>query len=312
MRHTACYVLLGFLLLAVSACESTEPTPAPSPPSPSATTTPLGVLPTTEAGEPIVARVNGVAILKRDLDRQVVAARSFVQGQGVDPDSERGREMLKGIEGQILDSLIDQEIVSQAARRMGIAVSDEAVQSKVNEIVAQQGGPDKFREALQAGGMTYQDFFRDLRAQLSWQKMSEKIGQMMPDRAEQVHVRHIQLADEATAQEILRQLRAGQDLAALARQHSQDLSTKDQGGDLGWLPRGVMTPAFEEAAFSLPLNQLSDPVQTPVGYHIIQVLEKDPDRPIDPQLLDGMRQEAFMTWLSLERGRSQVQRYLAT
>jgi foldase protein PrsA len=316
MRQALCYVLLGFLLLMVVACDPTGTVPSPAPSAsqaPATTGTPLGALPTTEAGEPIVARVNDVPILKRDFDRQLAAAQSFVKDQGVDPASDKGREMLQGIEGQVLDSLIDQEIVSQAAaQRFGIDVSDAELQAKVDEVVTQQGGPDKFRESLEKGGMTHEDFVRDLRAQLIWQKMSEKIGQSVPDRAEQVHVRHIQLADEATAQDVLQRLKAGQDFAALARQYSQDLSSRDQGGDLGWLPRGVMVLQLEAVVFSLPLNQFSDPVQTPTGYHILQVLGKEADRPIDPHLLDGMRQEAFMKWLSLERGRARIERYLAT
>ena len=315
MRKMSSYVLLGLLLLSIVACEPTGTVLSPPPsasPTPAAPATPLGALPTTKAGEPVVARVNEVPILKRDFDRQLAAAQAFVKGQGVDPASDKGREMLQGIEGQVLDSLIDQEIVSQAAQRYGIAVSDVELEAKVNEIITQQGGEAKFREALEKGGQTYEDFVRDLRGQLNWQKMSEKIGQSVPDRAEQVHVRHIQLADEATARDVLRRLQAGQDFATLARQYSQDLSTQDQGGELGWLPRGVMVPQFEQAAFSLPLNQFSDPVQTPTGYHIIQVLGKETQRPIDPHLLDGMRQEAFMKWLSLERGRAQIERYLAT
>lgn len=313
MRHVLCCVLLGFLLLSTDACESDAGSPPiPSTPSVSpATPFPMGTLPTTETGEPIVARVNDVPILKRDFDRQLAAARAFVQSQGVDPDSANGREMLQGIEGQVLDSLIDQEIVSQAAQRFGVAVSDEELQSKVNEVVTQQGGQAAFREALEKGGVSYEDFVRDLRAQLTWQKMSERIGQTVPDHAEQIHVRHIQLPDEATARDVLQRLKAGQDFATLARQTSQDLSTRDQGGDLGWLPRGIMVLQLEEVAFSLPLDQFSDPVQTPTGYHIVQVLEKEAQRPIDPQLLDGMRQEEFMKWLSLERGRAHVERYLA-
>ncbi|MBU1878745.1 MAG: SurA N-terminal domain-containing protein, partial [Chloroflexi bacterium] len=215
-----CCALLGCLVLLVAACGAGEPAPAPTAPlSPSVVAsspgaTPSGVLPTTEVGELVVARVNGVPVLKRDFDRQVAAAHAFAREQGVDPDTDKGREMLKGLEVQILDSLIDQEIVSQAARRMGVAVSDEEVQRKVDEIVTQQGGREQFDKDLAASGVTYEDFVRDLRAQLDWQQMNAKIGQMVPDHAEQIHVRHIQLADEAAARDVLAKLQAGQDFVA--------------------------------------------------------------------------------------------------
>src|SRR5690606_40613438 len=73
------------------------------------------------------------------------------------------------------------------------------------------------------------------------------------------------------ALEILDELRRGGDFEALARRHSDDPGTKDQGGNLGWFRRGDMVPAFDSAAFSLPPGQLSGVVETNYGFHIIRV-----------------------------------------
>ena len=104
----------------------------------------------------------------------------------------------------------------------------------------------------------------------------------MPDRR---RVRHILLktadkpADElpklqAKAEDLLKQLRAGADFAALARQHSEDTGSAAKGGDLDWVVRGQTVKAFEEAAFSLPLKQVSNVIKTEYGLHILEVLEK--------------------------------------
>jgi hypothetical protein len=79
----------------------------------------------------------------------------------------------------------------------------------------------------------------------------------------------------ALARDILRRIRAGEDFAALARQYSDDPATRDQGGDLGSFARGAMLEEFERAAFSLREGEISEPVKTSVGYHIIQVMARE-------------------------------------
>lgn len=104
---------------------------------------------------------------------------------------------------------------------------------------------------------------------------------------ERVQVRHILLkttdvpaADipkiQAKAEDILKQLKGGADFATLAKKYSQDPGSAEKGGDLGWIVRGQTVPAFEAAAFSLPVNQLSGIVKTEYGFHILQVTAKEP------------------------------------
>lgn len=80
---------------------------------------------------------------------------------------------------------------------------------------------------------------------------------------------------EARAQEVLAKVKAGGDFAELAKQYSEDTGNKDQGGDLGWVVRGQMVPAFEQATFALQPGQISDVVKTEYGYHVIKVHERD-------------------------------------
>jgi len=124
--------------------------------------------------------------------------------------------------------------------------------------------------------------------------------------AEQVHARHILVADEETGTQVLARLNAGEDWAALAQEYSQDTSNKDNAGDLGWFPRGMMVPEFEEVAFSLARGKTSDLVQTDFGYHIIQVLEKG-TRELDEQIYNSLVQQAFQKWLDEQKANAQVE-----
>jgi parvulin-like peptidyl-prolyl isomerase len=105
----------------------------------------------------------------------------------------------------------------------------------------------------------------------------------------------------ALAQELRNRLLAGEDFAALALEYSADPSNASTGGDLGWFGRGQMVPEFDEVVFSLPLNEVSEPVQTQFGYHLIEVLERDDNRPKDEFQLQQERQQAFQTWLQEQK-----------
>lgn len=109
-------------------------------------------------------------------------------------------------------------------------------------------------------------------------------------RPEQVHARHILLKTgegkneeevKKQADELVRKLRSGADFAALAKEFSEDPGSKENGGDLGFFDRGRMVPEFEKAAFSQAPNQVGDPVKTQYGYHIIEVLQKQPAYTMD-------------------------------
>gem|GEM_PF-2000855 len=128
-------------------------------------------------------------------------------------------------------------------------------------------------------------------------KLVAALGASIPAVQDEVHARHILVADKATADLIEQKLKAGGDFAALAKQYSTDTGSKNNGGDLGWFSKGQMVPAFEQAAFSLQPGQISQPVQTQYGWHIIQVLQRDPHHTVDPQQLAQLRMQAYSQWL---------------
>lgn len=122
---------------------------------------------------------------------------------------------------------------------------------------------------------------------------------------EQVWARHILVPDEATAQQVLDRLNAGENWCELAATLSTDTSNKDNCGDLNWFGKGRMEAEFETAAFELQVGETSQPVQTTFGYHIIQVLGHE-NRQLDQSTYESKRNQSFQTWLDEQRANSEV------
>jgi hypothetical protein len=112
----------------------------------------------------------------------------------------------------------------------------------------------------------------------------------------------------ALANELRERILAGEDFAALAAAYSDDPGSAANGGDLGWFGRGRMVAPFEDAAFSLEVGEVSEPVKTDFGYHLIKVTEKDAARAKDEAQLQQERAEAFQTWLNEQLAGDQIER----
>lgn len=112
----------------------------------------------------------------------------------------------------------------------------------------------------------------------------------------------------ALALELRERILAGEDFATLAAEFSDDTGSAVNGGDLGWFGRGAMVAPFEEAAFTLEPGQVSEPVRSDFGYHLIEVLEKDPNRPKDEATLNQERLQAYDTWLSEQIAATPIER----
>lgn len=136
------------------------------------------------------------------------------------------------------------------------------------------------------------------RANLLQKKMFDLITADIAPIQEQVWARHILVATEDEAKAVLDRLNKGEDWNAIAAEVSIDSSNNTTGGDLGWFPRGIMVKEFEDAAFALGIGEISQPVKTDNGYHIIQVIDHQQDRPLTASIFDQAKQSAWSKWLT--------------
>lgn len=320
MRSKAIGWLAGAaFLLASTGCalmssQSAPPTATAMPESTPITPSdpPATAPPPTATPEPeLAARVNGERITLADYERELERYRASLEAQGIDPSSEEGQEKLNEARVQILDVMIEQVLIQQAAQEVGVAVTDAEIDQYMDDMAAEAGGEEAFRSKLEGWGETLEGARREVRTQLIGMAMTERVVSEIPQSAEQVHARHVLVDTADEARRIHAQLEAGADFAALAKAHSQDTSTRDNGGDLGYFPRGILVAsAVEEAAFSLQPGQFSDVITSTLGYHIVQVVERDPDRPISPENEQLLREQAVQDWIAGLWAEAEVERFV--
>lgn len=296
MKATVTLIATLTLLLLVAGCAGGEPSRAPEQPLPAATDGP---------GE-VAAMVNGRAIAYDLFEAQLQAAVASFAQPGLDANA---ADVQAALRAQVLELLIDQSLVDQAAERMGIVVDDAQVAAEVEHIRGQAAG--SFSDWLQANGYTEETFRAQVRSDLLGAAVRDRVTQGVAARAEQVHLRQILVAEEAQARALADQLRESPSgFEALAREHSLDESSRDSGGDLGYLPRGILPPSVEEVAFALEPGEVSEPVPSHLGWHILRLEARDPARDIPPEMLGALRHQAFLQWLDEERAGAAIERFI--
>ncbi len=174
---------------------------------------------------------------------------------------------------------------------------------------AYQENLSKYLEQMQSQYQVDEAYLRQMiAATLYRRKLMDLVTKDLPHTREEVWARHILVQDQETAMEVLKKLSEGADWSALAAEYSQDPGSAEKGGDLGWFPRGVMVPAFEKVAFQLKVGEISPPVQTDYGWHIIQVLGHE-ERPLSEGDYQRLREQKFQEWLSEVRNQAEIEIY---
>ncbi len=295
------------------ATQTTVPQQTIGPQAPTPTLAPQTPLVTPETPTPVVAAaalVNGQAIALQEYEDQVSQAVAVLsQQQNFDANTEEGQAALLQLRRQILDSLIEQALIEQAAAREGISISEQQVEEEIARLIGEN--VTQFEDWLKANGLTRETFKVQLQRQLRSAAFQEYLVGSLALAVEQVHARHMLLMSEEEAMDILLRLRSGESFGTLAKQYSQDKASSELGGDLGFFPRGVMPAEIEAVAFALAPGQVSGIVQTDFGYHIVEVVEKDAARDVPEEMLATWRQNLFLQWLEAQRSVAKIE-YLVT
>ncbi|HEU4792708.1 MAG TPA: peptidylprolyl isomerase [Nitrolancea sp.] len=166
----------------------------------------------------------------------------------------------------------------------------------------------QYQDSLLAqAGMSTNDFRRlVVRPEVALTKVQGVLQTEVPIRAEQVHAAHVLVATEDAAKLIVDQTLKEKDFAQVAKDQSSDSSTAVNGGDLGWFPQGVMVKEFDDVAFSLQPGEVSQPVHTQFGWHVIKVMERENDRPVTSDMLRALRGQAVTKWLDKQKSATTV------
>ncbi len=253
----------------------------------------------------LAATINATPITLQDYEQELVRYESGLELLGWDPQKQGDYQKT------VLEQMINDRLLVQAAVDQGVNVSDAALQTAYAESVAARGGESGFADWLKLNQYTPDQFRSELRNQLMAGEVQAGIVAQVPDAVEQMHARHIVVATRAEADALLPRLKAGEDFATLAVEFSLDQSTKINGGDLGWFPRGFLTvPELETAVFGMQPGERSPVIETFLGFHVIEALERDPQHLLAPEAALQLRQSAVEQWLEGLRAKATIERFV--
>jgi peptidyl-prolyl cis-trans isomerase C len=297
-------IIIGICLFSVmfSACKqaSIVPTGATAPvettvtatTSPQPSSTPV---PPTATPVPLAAIVNGEGIRLDEFQAEVTRYQASV--------TITGTNLATDTNTVVLNELIDQTLLAQAAAEKGYIVDDTLLQSRISTLESQLGGAQALIEWQAEHGYKGDTFDIALRRSIGAAWMRDQVITAVPETADEVHVLQILLPTQAEADEVYASLQSGKDFQKVAATY--DPVTH---GDLDWFPRGYLSqPAIEEAAFALQAGQYSQVIKTGIGYHILYLLERDPEHMLQPDARRVLQVKAVQDWLSERRLQSDIQ-----
>ncbi len=301
------FLLIIILLLSLSACSQGR-----SPTAVTGGTTATGAatltatvlnptattVPTPSATpEPQALLVGDASVSVAEYQAEQAQLQSALQTLGKTLPPEQQRQ-------QVLDNLTDTLLLAQGAQENGFKLDDATLQAEIDRLTQSLGGAPGLQAWISAHGYVEASFRAALARNLAaaWQR--DQIANSVPTEAEQVHARQILTQDENIANKALQYVKIpGTNFAAYA--YNYDPQT---GGDLGWFPRGYLTqPEVEAAAFQLQPGEISPVIKSAVGYHILQVIAREPARVISPDARRVLQHQALQDWLKAKREASKIQ-----
>ena len=215
-------------------------------------------------------------------------------------------EMKARVGKEVIRDLIDEKVLSKKYK-----VTDKEIDKQIEnlkeaygtqyDLAVQQNGEKAIREMVKLDLLRQKAAMEDIK--VAEKELKEYYNSYKP----KIRASHILVKDEKTAKEIKAKLDKGEDFAKLAKQYSQDPGSAANGGDLGWFGPGKMVKEFEDAAYKLKVGQVSDPVKTDYGYHIIKVTAKEKKKPFN-EMKDEIEFEVKQRKLDPTKVQSKVEK----
>ncbi|MCA1066631.1 peptidylprolyl isomerase (plasmid) [Rossellomorea sp. AcN35-11] len=241
-------------------------------------------------------------------------------------------EMINQSGEQVLSRMVEKEIIKSEIKNEKVKVSEDKVNEEYNHTVEYYGGEENLKNTLESNGMTIEDVKSDIELNLSIEEIllkqvkvteEELVGYFEENKnlyhtPEQVSASHILVEEEETAKEVKEKLDKGADFSKLAKEYSTD-EKAGIDGSLGYFGKGQMVPEFEEVAFSIEIGEISQPVKTDFGYHIIKVDDKkaaaeanydDNKEKIKQDLLDQKLNEQYGKWMEEMKSEYEIETFL--
>ncbi len=261
-----------------------------------------------------------------DLEGRVQAVQARLAAAPNDSDLKRQVQTLQGELGASTDQattdLIDQYLVSlalpalrqQGAPAAGFVVGDQDVaarlaQWKANNNVATDA---EYRQALDRIGVSDSQLRDYLRAQILNERVEAYVARDVAATQPEVKAAQLTIADKAKADEALGKLKANGDFESIVQQYSTDAAVKATGGELGWMPKGLQSTAFDGFAFApSPPGPFasSDVLQDNGTYVIVRVQDRASMRPLGDVTLNALKDKQFQNWLLTQEHAASIQRY---
>ncbi len=282
-------LLTSFLMLGVTACASFGTSSTPSPEAPT-----LPPEPPTATPPPSAAVVNGEYITIAEFQAELARFQSAQTELGNTISDEDVNRI-------VLEDLIAQVLLSQAAREANFNITESELQSRMDALAADIGGTEMLAAWISANGYDEASFRLALKRSIEAAWMRDKIIADVPATMEQIHLRQILTYNEANAQAALARLNNGEDFDEVAAVY--DPVTR---GELGWVPKGyLLDPTADETVFSLQAGETSGIIATEAGFHIFKAVERG-EHSLSPDALLIMQELALKQWLAEQRAKSDV------
>tara|TARA_B100000959_G_scaffold286602_1_gene366035 strand:- start:3280 stop:4224 length:945 start_codon:yes stop_codon:yes gene_type:complete len=255
--------------------------------------------------ELLVATVNTVSISEKRYKRELLRYEAALRKSELIPPN------IEKHSYDVLEQLILSELIGQAAREQGFTVTVQQLDEAYADSISARGGQAGFDKWLENNIYTEVEFQSQLEEQLLATKIQELVLNDVGTYAEQVNARHIVVATREEAEDLRSKIVAGADFATIAAIHSLDRSTRLNGGDLGWFPRGLLTmPVLEAEVFDLEPGELGDIVETEIGFHIIQNIDRNMQRELTPNAAVVVRRAVLDSWLADLRSQAVIEKFV--